>query len=68
MTTLAANRSPDVLKPFVQISLIVHVTLCVLAILYAYFHGRESGWGGPPGGSITVGLVGNVPAIPLPAP
>jgi protein TonB len=67
MTTFAATRSSDVLKPFVQISLIVHVTFCVLAVLYAYFYGREADWGGP-GGSITVGLVGNVPAIPLPRP
>jgi protein TonB len=67
MTALAATRSNDLLKPFVQISLIVHVTFCVLAVLYGYFYGREADWGGP-GGSITVGLVGNVPAIPLPRP
>ena len=67
MTSFAATRSSDLLKPFVQISLIVHVTFCVLAVLYAYFYGREADWGGP-GGSITVGLVGNVPAIPLPRP
>jgi protein TonB len=66
MTSLAATRS-DTLKTFVSISLIIHVTLCVLAVLYAYFYGQQADWGGP-GGSITVGLVGNVPAIPLPRP
>src|SRR5271154_4782763 len=67
MTTFAATRSNSLLKPFVQISLIVHLTFCVLAVLYAYFHGGSADWGGP-GGSITVGIVGNVPAIPLPRP
>src|SRR5271154_3013045 len=67
MTTFAATRSNSLLKPFVQISLIVHLTFCVLAVLYAYFYGRGADWGGP-GGSITVGIVGNVPAIPLPRP
>src|ERR1700689_5434203 len=66
MTSIAATR-PDALKTFVSISLIIHLTLCVLAGLYAYFNGRQADWGGP-GGSITVGLVGNVPAIPLPRP
>ena len=35
--------------------------------MYSYFYGRNADWGGP-GGSITVGIVGNVPAIPLPRP
>jgi protein TonB len=67
MTTLAATRPGVSLKQFVYISMIVHVTLCALAVLYAYFTDRGANWGGP-GGSITVGLVGNVPAIPLPRP
>jgi TonB family protein len=67
MTALAAIRSDDLLKRFVCISLIVHLTFCVLAVLYSYFYGREAGWGAP-GGSITVGIVGSVPAIPMPRP
>src|SRR5271155_477447 len=67
MTALAATRPDDLLKRFLYISLIIHLTFCVLAVVYAYFHGRSADWGGP-GGSIAVGIVGNVPAIPLPRP
>jgi protein TonB len=67
MTALAATRPDDPLKRFLSISLIIHLTFCVLAVMYAYFNGRSADWGGP-GGSITVGIVGNVPAIPLPRP
>jgi periplasmic protein TonB len=67
MTALAATRPDETLKRFVQISLIAHATLCILAVMYSYFYGRSADWGGP-GGSITVGIVGNVPAIPLPRP
>src|SRR5579863_1731958 len=67
MTTLAANRPDDTLKQFFYISLICHVTFCILAAIGYFFSDRGSNWGGP-GGSITVGLVGNVPAIPLPRP
>jgi periplasmic protein TonB len=67
MTSLAATRPDFALTRFLQISLIAHLTLCVLAIMYSYFYGRNADWGGP-GGSITVGIVGSVPAIPLPRP
>lgn len=67
MTTLAANRPDETLKQFLYISLIAHLTFCALAGIGYYFSNRGESWGGP-GGSITVGLVGNVPAIPLPRP
>jgi protein TonB len=67
MTTLAASRPNETLQQFFYISLIAHLTFCVLAAIGYYFSDRHSDWGGP-GGSITVGLVGNVPAIPLPRP
>lgn len=67
MTALAAARPDDTLKRFFYISVILHGTFCALVAVSAYFTGRESNWGGP-GGSITVGIVGSVPAIPLPRP
>ncbi len=67
MTTLAASRPDDSLKQFFYVSLIAHLTFSALAGLGYYFSDRHASWGGP-GGSITVGLVGNVPAIPLPRP
>ena len=67
MTAIAAIRPNDSLKQFFYVSLIAHATFCALAALGYYFSYRGANWGGP-GGSITVGLVGNVPAIPLPHP
>jgi protein TonB len=67
MTTLAATRPDASLKQFFYISMIVHLTFGALVALDYYFSDRGASWGGP-GGSITVGLVGNVPAIPLPRP
>lgn len=67
MTTLAATRPNESLKQFFYISMICHLTFCILAAIGYYFSERGANWGGP-GGSITVGLVGNVPAIPLPRP
>jgi protein TonB len=67
MTALATTRPDESLKQFFYISMICHLTFCVLAAIGYYFSARESSWGGP-GGSITVGIVGNVPAIPLPRP
>jgi periplasmic protein TonB len=67
MTTLALTRPDDSLKQFLYVSLIAHLTFCVLGAIGYYFSGRHANWGGP-GGSVTVGLVGSVPAIPLPRP
>jgi protein TonB len=49
-------------------SVAFHVVLfAALAISTVNSH-RGDTWGGPGGGSMTVGLVGSVPAIPLPTP
>lgn len=68
MSAIAATRPPaDSLKtPFI-LAIILHGCVLVFAVVGGYFAGRETPWGGP-GGSISVGIVGSVPAIPLPAP
>lgn len=68
MATIAAiRRPPDSLKtPFV-LAIILHGCVLIFALVGNYFEGRENSWGGP-GGSVSVGVVGSLPAIPLPAP
>jgi protein TonB len=71
MSALAADRSfdspPETLKLPLSLSVAMHATLAAL-LIYSGIH-TPSGdlWGGP-GGAITVGLVGNVPGIPMPRP
>lgn len=67
MALVAANRRDETLKRFLTYSVFLHCALGVLVVLSAYFSRPGENWGGP-GGSVTVGLVGNVPAIPLPRP
>jgi protein TonB len=67
MASLAAVRRNETLKPFVKYSVILHSVLGALLVVSAFLSRRGANWGGP-GGSVTVGLVGNVPAIPLPRP
>jgi protein TonB len=58
--------APSLTAPF-SASLVLHAAIGALLLL-PFFHGKQGeSWGGP-GGSISVGLVGNVPAIPLPKP
>jgi periplasmic protein TonB len=45
----------------------MHVVIAGLLIGNAYFSHRSGNWGGP-GGAVTVGVVGSVPAIPMPQP
>jgi len=69
MSTIAATRPGGELKPFLYASAGLHlliVTVCIFSALWAIWHHDED-WGGP-GGSISVGIVGSVPAIPLPRP
>jgi protein TonB len=67
MESIAAEQAPPGLSAPFSASLVLHVGLAAL-LLVPYFHSnRGESWGGP-GGSITVGLVGNVPAVPLPKP
>jgi protein TonB len=67
MSYLVAARQNDTLKPFVKYSVILHCALGVLVAVSAFLSRPGANWGGP-GGSVTVGLVGKVPAIPLPRP
>ncbi len=69
MSTIAATRPGSELKPFLYASAGLHLliaTFCIFSALWAIWHHGED-WGGP-GGSISVGIVGSVPAIPLPRP
>lgn len=67
MTATATIRPDESLKRFFYASIVLHSLLVVAVGISTYFsHGGES-WGAP-GGSVTVGLVGSVPAIPLPQP
>ncbi len=71
MSAIAADRTtdtlPDNLKVPLSFSVAMHVALAVI-LIYSGMHSPSGDlWGGP-GGSITVGLVGNVPGIPMPRP
>ncbi|HEX4002264.1 MAG TPA: energy transducer TonB [Candidatus Acidoferrales bacterium] len=69
MSTIAATHPGQTLKPYVFASVGLHLAIlayCGVAGWWAYTH-RGENWGGP-GGSISVGIVGSVPAIPLPRP
>src|SRR5215469_3940588 len=67
MATAAANRNGDALSSFVFYSLLLHILIAAAVGVRTYLSKSGENWGGP-GGSVTVGLVGNVPAIPLPQP
>ncbi|HXX20827.1 MAG TPA: TonB family protein [Candidatus Acidoferrum sp.] len=67
MVATATIRPDASLKRFLYASLILHVALMVTVGVSTYFSHTGETWGGP-GGSVTVGLVGGVPAIPLPQP
>ncbi|HVB58571.1 MAG TPA: energy transducer TonB [Candidatus Acidoferrales bacterium] len=67
MSTAAASRTPDGFKTPLSVSVLLHCALAA-AVAFSMIHSHSGdSWGGP-GGSVTVGLVGNVPAIPLPHP
>jgi TonB family protein len=57
----------DSLKKPLWYSVILHAALMTVAVISALYAPKQETWGGP-GGSVTVGLVGSVPAIPLPTP
>src|SRR5271156_6098818 len=67
MASAAAYPANDSYKKPVSFSLLLHGTLVAIAIFGTMHSQSGDSWGGP-GGSVTVGLVGNVPAIPLPHP
>ncbi|HXJ15743.1 MAG TPA: TonB family protein [Candidatus Polarisedimenticolia bacterium] len=67
MASLAAIRTDDRLSRFLYASMALHGALVVAMVVATFFVRRGESWGGP-GGSVTVGIVGSVPAIPLPRP
>ena len=46
----------------------LHAALAATVIVSALINGRGENWGGSGGGSVSVGLVSSLPAIPLPKP
>ena len=67
MASIAANPAPDTLKGPLSISLVMHGVLALLFVGSAVFSHQGDSWGGP-GGAITVGVVGSLPAVPMPRP
>jgi protein TonB len=67
MASAAPYHPNDGYKMPLSFSLLLHGALAGLVVFGALHSNRGDSWGGP-GGSVTVGLVGNVPAIPLPHP
>jgi periplasmic protein TonB len=67
MSAAAAIYPPDSLKKPLWYSVVLHLAVVSGVVISAYYAPRQETWGGP-GGSVTVGLVGSVPAIPLPTP
>ena len=67
MASYAAIREPENLKRPLWFSLAFHGALVLLFIGNAIYSHTGNDWGGP-GGAITVGVVGSLPAVPLPTP
>jgi periplasmic protein TonB len=66
MSAVAAQPPIPSLKGPLTYSVLLHAVLAGL-LIYSGFTHRGENWGGP-GGSVSVGIVGSVPAIPLPRP
>src|SRR3984957_18342731 len=67
MASVTTIRETNGLKAPLGFSLVFHCVLGALLVVSAMYSHTGENWGGP-GGSVTVGLVGHVPAIPLPTP
>jgi protein TonB len=67
MSAITADRLTPSLKRPLSFSVIMHIGIAALLIVNAYLSHRSGDWGGP-GGAISVGVVGNVPGIPMPRP
>ena len=61
------TRRADNLTGPLSASLVLHAGLAVFFIGSAIYSHTGENWGGP-GGAITVGVVGSLPAVPLPRP
>ncbi|MGB0034242.1 MAG: TonB family protein [Candidatus Acidiferrales bacterium] len=67
MSALATTPVTFSLKRQLSLSVLMHAVLLGLLIVSGFYSHRGDLWGGP-GGSITVGVVGSVPGIPMPRP
>jgi periplasmic protein TonB len=67
MSSVATYRPSDSLRWPLSLAVVLHAALLAFLVVGAALSHRGENWGGP-GGSITVGVVGGVPAIPLPHP
>src|ERR1700691_5913007 len=67
MSSAATIREADGLKRPLGFSVLFHCALGGLMVYSTIYSHSGDNWGGP-GGSVTVGIVGSVPAIPLPTP
>src|SRR5580692_11862064 len=67
MASYAAIREPESLRRPWWFSLAFQGALVLLFIGNAIYSRTGNDWGGP-GGAITVGVVGSLPAVPLPTP
>jgi TonB family protein len=67
MTAIAASHNDETLRRFLYASAALHGALVALLAVSSFMARRGENWGGP-GGSVKVGIVGSVPAIPLPRP
>lgn len=60
-------RADENLKRPMTLSIAFHAALGAMLVVSTIYSHRGENWGGP-GGAITVGLVGGVPAVPMPKP
>lgn len=65
---IAVNHAAPSLKQTLAVSLALHVALFGSLALSNVLSRRGELWGGPGGGSVSVGLVGSLPGVPLPRP
>jgi protein TonB len=67
MATTAQNSIPGIRTPLAW-SLAMHAALIGTLALSNFLSRRGDIWGGGGGGAVSVGLVGNLPGVPLPRP
>jgi len=67
MSVIAADRPIPSLKGTLPLSILMHVVIAGLLIGNAYLRRGGENWGGP-GGAVSIGVVGSIPAIPMPRP
>lgn len=68
MQNVAIHPGDPSLKRMLVISATLHGALAAAVILSTFVAGRGESWGSAGGSAVTVGLVGSIPAVPLPKP